>query len=334
MSAGGHRGSVSMHLANPIVRLVAQSAWRRHSEDLHGMRTFLNRVGTASSLLVRPAVGCRIVEGELGGMETREFQPTVRRQGRTVLYLHGGGFIMYAPSAYNGFLSRLANLLQARVIAPAYRLAPEHPFPAAIDDCLRAYEALLDAGQEPRQLIVAGESAGANAALVTLQRARDRSLPMPAGAIMLCGGFDFSWASPSIGTNSRRDAAAGPRGLAFLQRWYRPDAEATDPLISPVFGEFEGLPPLLFQAGDTEVLRDDSVRAAERARAAGVSVRLEVYPLAPHAWHQLAPWLPETRAALRQIKRFAAADCGWHNQPERLRASPTAVFIQRSGSTS
>ncbi len=303
----GHQGSIAVHLVNPVFRGVCQSAFHRYHDDLDGMRKFLDRAGAASGLLARPAPGCRIVDGELGGLSAREFHPARAQHGRTVLYLHGGGFLMYAPSAYTGFLSRLANDLQTRVVVPAYRLAPEHPFPAAIDDCLRAYEALLDAGQEPSQLMVAGESAGANATLVTLQRARDVSLPMPAGAVMMSGGFDFSWASPSISINARRDTAVGARGLAFLQRWYRPDVDATDPLISPVFGDFAGLPPLLFQTGHTEVLRDDSVRASERARAAGVPVWLEVFPLVPHAWHQLGTWLPETRAALRQIGQFANA---------------------------
>jgi len=329
----GHRGSVILRLVNPVLRTVCQSAWRRYDDDLDAMRTFLDRAGAASGLLARPAPGCRIVGGELGGVPTREFHPARAQHGRTVLYLHGGGFLMYARSAYTGFLSRLANDLQARVVVPAYRLAPEHPFPAAIDDCLRAYEALLDGGQQPGQLMIAGESAGANATLVTLQRARDASTPMPAGAIMLSGGFDFSWASPSIRTNAGRDVAVGPRGLAFLQRWFRPDVDATDPLISPVFGDFAGLPPLLFQTGDTEVLRDDSVRAAERARAAGVPVRLDVHPLAPHAWHQQT-WLPETRAALRQIGRFANAHAGWNAWPEPVTAPTTPVAIHQPGSTS
>jgi len=330
----GHQGSVALRLVNPVFRGVCQSAFRRYHDDLDGMRRFLDRAGAASGLLARPAPGCRIVDGELGGLSTREYQPAGAQHGRTVLYLHGGGFLMYARSAYTGFLSRLADDLRARVIVPAYRLAPEHPFPAAIDDCLRAYEALLDGGQHPGQLIVAGESAGANATLVTLQRARDAATPMPAGAIMLSGGFDFSWASPSISTNARRDVGVGPRGLAFLQRWFRPDADATDPLISPVFGDFAGLPPLLFQTGDTEVLRDDSVRAAERARAAGIRVRLEVYPSAPHAWHQLATWLPETRAALRQIGRFADAETDWNAGPQPVAASATQVAIHQQRSTS
>jgi epsilon-lactone hydrolase len=308
MTTQGRRASVTLRLVNPVYRVVCQSAWRRYYDDLDGMRAFLDRAGAVSGLLARPASGCRIVEGELGGLPTREFHPKHAQAGRTVLYLHGGGFLMYASNGYNAFLSRLAHDLQARVIVPAYRLAPEHPFPAAIDDCLRAYEALLDGGQEPSQLMVAGESAGANATLVILQRARDAAMPMPAGAIMMCGGFDFSWASPSIGDNARRDVAVGRRGLTFLRRWYRPDVDAKDPLISPVFGDFTGLPPLLFQTGDTEVLRDDSVRATERARAAGVPVLLEIYPLAPHAWHQLGTWLPETRAALRQIGQFASTN--------------------------
>jgi len=130
---------------------------------------------------------------------------------------------------------------------------------------------------------------------------------MPAGAVMLSGGFDFSWSSPSISINAGSDAALGARGLAFLNRWYRPDVDAKDPLISPVFGDFSGLPPLLFQTGHSEVLRDDSVRATERARAAGVPVWLEVFLDVPHAWHQLGTWLPETRDALQQIGRFANA---------------------------
>jgi epsilon-lactone hydrolase len=303
----GQRGSVALRLFNPVVRVASQSAFRRYHDDLYGMRAFFDRAGATAGLLDRPAPGCRIVDAELGGLPTREFHPARTKPGRTVLYLHGGGFLMYPRRLYTGFLSRLANDLQTRVVVPDYRLAPEHPFPAAIDDCLHAYEALLDAGQDPGQLMIAGESAGANAALVTLQRARDASRPMPAGAVMLSGGFDFSWSSPSISINAGCDNALGGRGLAFLKRWYRPDVDATDPLISPVFGDFTGLPPLLFQTGHTEVLRDDSVRATERARAAGVPVWLEVFPEVPHAWHQLGTWLPETRDALQQIRRFANA---------------------------
>jgi monoterpene epsilon-lactone hydrolase len=301
----GQRGSVAVRLFNPLVRVSSQSAFRRYHDDLHGMRAFFDWAGGAAGLLNRPAPGCRIVDGELGGLTTREFHPARTKAGRTVLYLHGGGFLMYPRSLYTGFLSRLANDLETRVVVPDYRLAPEHPFPAAIDDCLRAYEALLDAGQEPGELMIAGESAGANAVLVTLQRARDASHPMPAGAVMLCGGFDFSWSSPSITINAGCDTALGGRGLAFLNRWYRPDVDATDPLVSPVFGDFVGLPPLLFQTGHSEVLRDDSVRVTERARAAGVPVWLEVFPEVPHAWHQLGTWLPETRDALQQIRQFA-----------------------------
>jgi monoterpene epsilon-lactone hydrolase len=312
MTVPGQRASIALRLANPAFRLVCQSTWRWYRNDLDGLRRSLDRGREASNLLARVASGCHITDGELNGLSTRVFAPRNLKSGRTVLYLHGGGFITYPRAAYPAFLSRLATELQAKVIVPAYRLAPEHPFPAAIDDCLHAYEALLDAGQAPDQLIVAGESAGANATLVTLQRARDAGLPTPAGAVMMSGGFDFSWASPSVHTNARRDVAIGPRGLAMLQQWYRPDADSRDPLVSPVFGDFTGLPPLLFQTGDGELLRDDSVRAAERARAAGVSVRLEVYPMAPHAWHQLGTWLPETRTALRQIGRFAAIGCGWY----------------------
>src|ERR1700712_1693576 len=177
MTTEGLRASVTLRLVNPVYRLVCQSAWRWYADDLEGLRAFMERIGSVSSLLSRPMRGCRITQGQLAGMPTRVFEPKDAERGRTVLYLHGGGFLMYAGSAYPGFLSRLATVLQARVVVPAYRLAPEHPFPAAIDDCLRAYEALIESGQEPGRLTIAGESAGANATLVNLQRARPAGVP-------------------------------------------------------------------------------------------------------------------------------------------------------------
>src|ERR1700758_506731 len=152
MSGQGHRGSIAVQLLNPVVRVACQSAWLRYHDDLEGMRRFLDRAGAAAGLLAPPVRECRIVDGELGGLATREFHPAHVQQGRTLLYLPGGGFMMYTRSAYTGFLSRLATLLQSRVIVPAYRLAPERPFPGAIDDCLHAYQSLLDGGQQPGQL--------------------------------------------------------------------------------------------------------------------------------------------------------------------------------------
>ena len=123
----GDRGSVAVRLVNPVVRGVCQSAFSRYHDDLDGMRTFLDRAAAASGLLARPAPGCRIIDGELGGLTTREFHPAHVRRGRTVFYLHGGGFLMYVRRAYTGFLSWLATDLQTRVVVPAYRLGPRAP---------------------------------------------------------------------------------------------------------------------------------------------------------------------------------------------------------------
>lgn len=304
-------GSVPLRLAEPVFRRAFRTAWSRYGNDLDGIRMFLDRTAAAGAVLARPARGCVISDGGLAGGSTREYTPATAVPGRTVLYLHGGGFVMYSPRAYDGFLSRLAGVLQARIIVPDYRLAPEHPFPAGVDDCFTAYEALIADGQAPAQLLVAGESAGANATLVTMQRARAAGLPMPAGAVLMSGGFDATWASPSITNNLDLDVVTGPHALAFLEEHFLSGLDRADPRVSPMYGTFAGLPPLLFQAGSTEVLVDDSVRAAERARAAAVVVRLEVFPHAPHAWHQLGTWLPETRKALEQIEDFARVACGW-----------------------
>jgi monoterpene epsilon-lactone hydrolase len=218
---------------------------------------------------------------------------------------------MYSPDAYTRFAEKLSRQLDARVVIPDFRLAPENPFPAGLDDCLASYRFLIDEPRDPRSIVLAGESGGANAVLVTLQRARDLGLPMPAAAVLLSGAFDLTWSSPSIRYNADLDVAGSPRALGVVDRLYVGDRDRTDPMLSPIFGRFNGLPPLLFQVGSTEMLLDESIRAAERARMSEVDARIEVYERAPHAWHQLGGWLPEAQRAIDAIERFLQETAGW-----------------------
>ena len=244
---------------------------------------------------------------------------------RILLYLHGGGFIANLPSAYRLFARHLSDALGARVLLPDYRLAPEHTFPAATDDCIVAYRWLLAQGCKADRIVIAGDSAGGNLALVTAIRIRDEGLAAPACVVMLSPATDLTGGSASLKYNRDRDPMLVPEALQFVRTTYAPATDARHPWISPIHDSFERLPPLLFHAGSTEIIVDDSIRAAEKARCAGVCVELEVWPDMPHVF-QMIDWLPESRAAIAAIARFVrqhvpeqAADFGVQPQdPPRL----------------
>jgi epsilon-lactone hydrolase len=237
------------------------------------------------------------------GVPGEWFRPTVPDEHRILLYLHGGGFITHLPSAYRQFARRLGDALGAQVLLPNYRLAPEHLFPAGADDCLATYRWLLTQGYAPERIVIAGDSAGGNLALVTAIRIRDEGLAAAACVVMLSPTTDLTGASASIQANRDRDPMLIPEALPFVRTTYAPGVDWHNPLISPIYDSFERLPPLLFHAGSTELLVDDSIRAADKARQAGVPVELDVWPDMPHVF-QMIEWLPESRAAIAGIARF------------------------------
>ena len=200
----------------------------------------------------------------------------------TLLYLHGGAWCLHLPGTYRRLAHRLAALTGLRVLLPDYRLAPEHPFPAAVDDCFATYRWLVDQGYADRPLAIAGDSAGGSLTLVTMMRARDASLPLPACAALLSPSTDLTMSGPSIEYNERADPMFANAALTLLPDLYCPGVARSHPWLSPLFGQWQGLPPLLFQAGSTEMLLDDSVRAHDRAIAAGVDARIKVWPGLPH----------------------------------------------------
>ncbi|MDE2457563.1 MAG: alpha/beta hydrolase fold domain-containing protein, partial [Burkholderiales bacterium] len=230
----------------------------------------------------------------------------------TLLYLHGGGFVGCSARSHRSMTAALA-LLGLRVFVPDYRLAPEHPFPAAPEDALAVWRALRKS--TAGRLVVGGDSAGGNLALGLMLALRDACEPLPAAAALFSPSLDLSGASPSLQANDGRDAMFHSPDLAHLVQAYLAGADPAQPQASPLLGEMQGLPPLLLQVGDGEVLRDDSLRLAQKARAAGVRVELRVLPGVTHGW-QLLRRLPEAREALAAAARFLReADAG---QPEQL----------------
>ncbi len=231
-----------------------------------------------------------------------------RPNGRPVLlWLHGGAFVLPAmPAGHLAFAQRVCQSLSASAFLPDYRLAPAHPYPAALDDCERAFRALLEAGVPARHIVIGGESAGGNLLMALLYRIRRHNLPMPVCAVGVSPALDLArlHGSASRTANMNADAMLPLRALAPAVAWYLAGADSTDEEVSPLYGDCQGLPPLQLIASEREVLRDDSISFAERARAAGVSVELSVWPCLPHAFPLLEDWFPEAAQARERIEAF------------------------------
>lgn len=221
-----------------------------------------------------------------------------------VLYFHGGGYFMCSAATYRPLTSRLAQGARRRVLAINYRQAPEHRFPAWLEDAVSAYRFLLDEGYAPEKITLGGDSAGGNLVLVTLQQLRTDGLPLPGAAFCISPWADLACESPSVVSNNACDVMLSAKGLRKLGHYHAAAFGAENPLLSPVHADFSGFPRLMIQVGTTEILRDDSRRVAERARAAGVNVQLEEWHNLPHVFHLFAQYIPEGRRAIRHLAAF------------------------------
>jgi len=225
--------------------------------------------------------------------------------GHVVLYLHGGGYVMGSPVTHRKLAGDVSRASGARVLLLDYRLAPEHPAPAASDDGVQAYRWLLEQGIEPGSIAVAGDSAGGGLTVAVLVALRAAGDPMPAAGVCISPWVDLTGEAESITTRAERDPMVGDGDLARFVDWYLAGADARE--SSPVYSDLQGLPPLLIHVGDEEILLDDSVLLAERARAAGVDATLEVWPEMFHVWHVFAGRVPESTAAVEQVGQFIRA---------------------------
>lgn len=223
---------------------------------------------------------------------------------RTVLYLHGGAYVIGSCVSHRDLASRVGRAAGARVLSLAYRLAPEHPFPAAVEDAVAAYRGLLAAGTDPRRLALAGDSAGGGLALAVMLAAREAGDPLPAAAVCLSPWVDLEGLGESMIRRADQDPLIQRDELLRMARLYLAGASPRHPLAAPLHADLAGLPPLLIQVGEAETLLDDSRRLADKARAAGVDARLEVWPGMFHGWQLFARLLPEGRQAIDAIGAF------------------------------
>ncbi len=291
------------HILNAAIRYAS----KRRLADLvftpdtiAASRARLDRLGDRVPLA--PSLSRHV--DDLGGVSTEWTRGNHPARG-AILYCHGGGYVFGSPRAYRGMAARLAAQTRCDVAVIDYRLAPEHVYPAAPDDAIAAYRALISRF-DASSVIVAGDSAGGNLALVTLLRARDLGLPLPGGAVLLSPWTDLTGSGASIRTNAKRDPMLPAQRIDEAARMYAPTAQLDSPDVSPLFGDFTGLPPLSVHVGTTEILLDDSQRLVERARQHGVSAHLERWHRMPHVFPMFADFIPEGRQALDKIGQFVS----------------------------
>jgi monoterpene epsilon-lactone hydrolase len=231
-------------------------------------------------------------------------RPPSAAPGRVVLYLHGGGYVIGSPRSHRHLAAAIAGAAGASALLLDYRLAPEHPFPAAVEDATSAYRWLLDQAIAPERIVIAGDSAGGGLTVATLLALREARVPLPAGGVCISPWVDLTCSGASYGTKAEADPIVRRSGVEEMARAYLGATPPRTPLASPLFADLRGLPPLLIHVGSDEVLLDDSVRLAERTQAAGVDATLEVYDRMIHVWHWFLPMLDEAQTAVEAIGRF------------------------------
>jgi acetyl esterase/lipase len=219
-----------------------------------------------------------------------------------LLYLHGGGYFACSPRTHRPITGTYARH-GFEVFVPDYRLAPEHPFPAAVDDALAAWNGLLEQGHVAHRLTVSGDSAGGGLSLALLLTLRDRGQAQPAAAALLSPWTDLAGTGSSVTTNAASDAMFWAPGLIQAGAFYLGNTPPQNPIASPNYADLAGLPPMIIHAGAREMLRDDSTRLAEHAAAAHVPAELKIWPVVPHVW-QLAQFVPEARQSLAEMAAF------------------------------
>jgi acetyl esterase/lipase len=271
--------------------------------DMNEQRRLLKELTSSQPL---PA-DVTVTAAALGGVPTAEITIDGIEPRHVVLYFHSGVYVLGDAFQAANLASQVGRRTRAKVISVDYQLAPEHPYPAAVDDALAAYEALLHNGTAPSDIAFAGESAGGGLAIATLVNARDHGLPLPAAAFVMSPYADLTLAGTTMQTKREVDPLMSREALQSRVTDYTAGQDAALGLISPIFADLSGLPPLIIQAGTHEVLLDDAVRLARQAATADVEVTLDITPRVPHVFQTFYPILDEAAAALDRAGQLLSA---------------------------
>ena len=251
--------------------------------------------------------GTEIEPAKQGGIAGEWVRARRARSDAALLYLHGGGYVVGSPKSHRSLAAALSDASGLSIFSADYRLAPENPFPVAVEDAVAAYRGLLDSGIAGSRLAVAGDSAGGGLTVATLVAARDAGLPMPACAVAISPWADLSQGGEAYRTRAKRDPMVTKEGLDQMAASYLAGQDAKTPLASPIFADLAGLPPLLIQVGTEEVLYDDTTQLKHRAEEAGVAVSAESWAGMMHVWHVFHPILSEGRDAIQRMGSYLKA---------------------------
>lgn len=280
---------------------------RKALTDVDSPEHLRDKLDRLTKRMPPPPADLKFMRMPLGGCPATWVSPLSGHglNGLIILYLHGGGYVFCsAGTTHRDLMGRLARTAGATVVGVDYRLAPEHQFPAAVNDAVAAYQELLSRGFSPKSIAIAGDSAGGGLTFASLLKLRDLGLPLPAAAVGISPWTDLAVTGSSCASNLKRDMLIPGDRLQEGVSWYLGDGDPRDPYASPLYGDHAGLPPSLIMVGGDEVLLDDSVRLADRMMQAGVEVQLEVWPGMQHVWPVFAPFLPEGAEAIVRIGGF------------------------------
>ena len=252
----------------------------------------------------RPARNVVVREADVAGVDCEWLVPRGAEQGPLLYYLHGGAYLMGSPRTHRRMVSHIAKRAGYRAVLPDYALAPESPFPAGLTDCIAVYRALVDSGEDPARIVIGGDSAGGGMTMATLLSLREAGDPLPGATLLLSPWLDLTGSGESMQTRADRDPFFRAVDLPEVALKYADQEELRNPLVSPVFADVDGLPPVLIQVGDDEILLSDSERIAEKFREAGVRAELQVWPQMWHVFQFLIGHMPESKAAIMDMARF------------------------------
>jgi len=295
--AGGDIATAPIDLAIARIRAVYRS-WNRDT-SVAQMRSDWDAAFGGSTA----AVICEPVSA--GGVDGEWISPANAPPDKAILYFHGGGFRIGSVASLRDLIAQIALASGCRVLAINYRLAPEHRFPAALDDAIAAYGWMLDLGLKPANIAFAGDSAGGNLVLAAMLALRERGLPLPISAVLMSPWTDLAATGASYVSRAEADPIhQRPMILALAKSYLGGQGDPCDPLVSPLYADLTGLPPLLIQVGDRETVLDDSVMFADKARAAGIDVSLEVWDGMIHVFQMFGAELPEAHQAIASIAGF------------------------------
>ena len=254
-------------------------------------------------LLIK-AFRVRVQKDQINGLYAEWLTPKNCMDGKLLLYLHGGAYVIGGCDMHRQLVSHVARAGRIRTLVPEYRLSPEHKFPAAIDDSVAIYRSLLDMGMKPQDIIIAGDSAGGGLTVATLLALRDAGDPLPAAAVLLSPFLDVTGSGDSMQTRAEQDPWFSPDDLPIIADHYCEPHQRRFPLVSPVFADVEGLPPMFIQVGDDEILLSDSERLADACVAAGIDVELQVWPEMWHVFQFCTRKMPESRQAIDKMGNY------------------------------